>query len=90
MGACNSVGFVPLYLSCGFTPPTPKLGMGIDNLISARLLLSSGEAITASNTENPDIFDAVHAGGQVLGIVSEVKITTHPLAETVGSADGST
>ena len=88
-GACNSVGFVPMYIAGGFGPLMPKLGLGIDNIISARLLTPPGIIITASSTENSDIFEVICGGGQVLGIVSELTVATYPLAETVGSADGS-
>ena len=87
-GSTNGVGFVPLVIAGGFGPLLPKVGMGIDNIISARLLLSTGEALTASRTENPDIFEVICGAGQALGIVSELTVATYPLAETVGSADG--
>ena len=88
-GAANAIGFIPMYLAGGFGPLTPKLGMGIDNIVSARLLLSTGETIDASSTENADVFEAICGGGQALGIVSELTVATYPLAETVGSLDGS-
>ena len=78
-----------MYIAGGFGQLTSKLGLGIDNIVSARLLLSTGEAIDASSIENPDVFEAICGGGQALGIVSELRIATHPLAETMGSADGS-
>ena len=87
-GACNSVGFIPMYIAGGYGPLMPKLGLGIDNIISARLLLSTGEVRVASRTENSDIFKVIRGAGQVLGIVSELTVTTYPLAETVRSADG--
>ena len=87
-GNCNAIGFVPLCISGGFGPLKPKLGMGIDNIISARLLLSTGEAIDASSTLNADVFEAICGGGRALGIVSELKVTTYSLAETMESADG--
>ena len=87
-GACNSVGFIPMYIAGGYGPLMPKLGLGIDNIISARLLLSTGEVRVASSTENSDIFNVICGAGQVLGIVSELTVTTYPLAETVRSADG--
>ena len=87
-GSTNGVGFVALFIAGGFGPLAPKVGMGIDNIVSARLLLSTGEALTASRTENPDIFEVICGAGQALGIVSELTVATYPLAETVGSADG--
>ena len=87
-GACNGVGFIALYLGGGFGPMMPKLGMGIDNLVSARLLLASGETLTASSTENQSVFDSIRGGGQILGIVQEIQVKTYPLAETVNTTDG--
>ena len=88
-GSCSGVGFIPLYIAGGFGPLASKLGLGIDNIVSARLLLSTGEALTASRTENPDIFEVICGAGQALGIVSELTVATYPLAETVGSVDES-
>ena len=87
-GTCNGVGFIAQYLGGGFGPLTPKLGMGVDNLVSARLLLASGEAMTASSAENQDVFNSVRGGGQILGIVSEIQVPTYPLVETLNATDG--
>ena len=93
-GACSDGGLQrcrlrPHVQRWRVRPADTKAGLGIDNIVSARLLLSTGEAIDASSTENPDVFEAICGGGQALGIVSELRIATYRLAETMGSADGS-
>ncbi|CUS09217.1 unnamed protein product [Tuber aestivum] len=86
-GTCNTVGVTSLYLSGGLGPLTPKLGMAIDSLLSARLITASGELLTVSPESNPEVFHVLAGAGQTLGVVTEMQIKTHPLNETLNTAD---
>ncbi|PWW75916.1 FAD-binding domain-containing protein [Tuber magnatum] len=86
-GTCNTVGMTSLYLGGGFGPLAPKLGMAIDSLLSARLITASGEILTVSPESNPEVFHILASAGQTLGVVTEMRIKTYPVNETLNTAD---
>lgn len=63
-------------------------GMMIDNLLSARVITAEGKLVTASNSENPDLFWALRGAGHRFGLVTQVTFKTHDLS-SLGSKDGS-
>lgn len=46
-------------------------GLMIDALRSVRMVTASGDIVTASQTENPDLFWAVRGAGANFGIITE-------------------
>lgn len=63
------------------TEPEPvqgELGLGADNMISARLVTADGTAKTVSATENSDLWWAIRGAGHNFGIISSVTIKTSP------------
>ena len=86
-GTCNSVGMTSLCLSGGLGPLAPKLGMAVDSLLSARLITASGELLTASPESNPEVFHILAGAGQTLGVVTELRMKTYPLNETLNTVD---
>lgn len=53
-------------------------GMGVDNMISARLVTTEGRCITVSATENPDLWWGLRGAGRSFGIVSSLTIKAYP------------
>jgi FAD/FMN-containing dehydrogenase len=45
-------------------------GLLLDALVSVRLVTASGDAITVSSTENPDLFWAIRGAGANFGVVT--------------------
>lgn len=45
-------------------------GLLMDSLVSVRLVIASGDAITVSNTENPELFWAIRGAGANFGVVT--------------------
>ncbi|HWM08855.1 MAG TPA: FAD-binding protein, partial [Solirubrobacteraceae bacterium] len=60
-----------------------RLGLPADNLRAARVLLASGRVVTASATENADLFWALCGGDASLGIVVELELALRPVGPTV-------
>ncbi|KAH7042250.1 hypothetical protein B0J12DRAFT_579547 [Macrophomina phaseolina] len=51
-----------------------KYGFAIDSWLSARVVLASGEAVTASPEENPDLFWALKGAGYNFGIITSLQV----------------
>ena len=56
---------------------TSQYGLVIDNLLSARVVLASGEIVNASELENEDLYWGIRGGGNNFGICSEFKYRAH-------------
>lgn len=70
-GICESVGFSAPILGGGHGWLQGQYGLMVDQVISARLVLPSGELVTVSDQENPDLFWAIRGAGHNFGLVTE-------------------
>jgi hypothetical protein len=60
-----------------------KYGLSIDNLHSVELVTADGQFLTASKTENADLFWGVRGGGGNFGVVTSFEYILHPVGPTV-------
>lgn len=74
-GICPSVGLGGYLGVGGYNMQMRYLGMAIDHIASARVVLADGSLVTASPTANPDLFFAIRGGG-TYGFIVEVTINT--------------
>jgi FAD/FMN-containing dehydrogenase len=62
---------------------TGQHGLALDNLAQATVVVASGEALVANDTENPDLYWGIRGGGCNFGVVTEFVLRLHPQRPTV-------
>jgi FAD/FMN-containing dehydrogenase len=83
-GVVSSTGIAGLTLGGGIAWLMGKYGMAVDNLVSAEVVLASGEVVTASEDTDPDLFWALRGGGGNFGVVTSFEYRTHRLVSVLG------
>jgi hypothetical protein len=77
-GVCDTVGVIGATLGGGVGNIISLYGLGVDNMVSARLVLASGEIVVVSSTQNPDLWWGLRGAGHNFGIVSELTVKSYP------------
>jgi FAD/FMN-containing dehydrogenase len=83
LGINSTTGIAGLALGGGYGWLSRKLGLTIDNLLAADVVTADGELVTASETENSDLFWAIRGGGGNFGIVTSFELQLHPVGPEV-------
>ncbi|ORA78389.1 FAD-binding oxidoreductase [Mycobacterium malmoense] len=78
-GTCPSVGAAGHALGGGLGAQSRHAGLLCDQLTSASVVLPSGQAVTASAANNPDLFWALRGGGGGnFGVTTSLTFATFP------------
>ncbi|KAI8959246.1 hypothetical protein F5Y11DRAFT_333866 [Daldinia sp. FL1419] len=70
-GICERVGVSAPILGGGHGWLQGQYGLPADQVISARLVLPNGDAVTVSESSHPDLFWAIKGAGHNFGLVTE-------------------
>ncbi|OCL02375.1 FAD-binding domain-containing protein [Glonium stellatum] len=91
-GTCGTVGVSGWLHGGGHSPLTPVYGMGVDNVRQVKVVLPSGEEVTANECQNRHIYFAVRGGGGgTFGVVTNVTYKALPktqIQEFTANLDG--
>jgi len=88
-GLATTGGFVPttgiagLTLGGGLGYLMRRFGLVCDNLLSVDIVTAEAQLLTASETENEDLFWGVRGGGGNFGIVTSFEYEVHPVGPMV-------
>jgi FAD/FMN-containing dehydrogenase len=83
LGVVSLTGVAGLTLCGGLGYLRRKHGMACDALLSVDMVTADGNLVTASKTENPDLFWGIRGGGGNFGVVTSFEFELYPVGPTV-------
>jgi hypothetical protein len=81
IGGCSTTGIVGVTLGGGVNRWQGLWGLHIDNLLEVQLVTASGELVTASKSENEDLFWGIRGAGFNFGIVTSATYRIYDLLD---------
>jgi FAD/FMN-containing dehydrogenase len=83
-GQISTTGIAGLTLGGGWGHLARRHGLVSDNLLSVDLVTADAQSLTASATENADLFWGLRGGGGNFGVATSFEYQLHPLGPVLG------
>ena len=80
-GSCNCVGYLGAVLGGGIGALQGQYGLGVDELLSLRVVLANGTAATVTPSSNSDLWFALRGAAPNFAIVTSATVRAHPAPE---------
>lgn len=82
-GTISTTGIAGLTLGGGLGWLMAKYGLAADNLVETEVVTATGDVLTASDDQNPDLFWALRGGGGNFGVVTRFDYRLHPVGPII-------
>lgn len=83
-GDAPTVGIAGLTLGGGVGLLHRKLGLTVDNVLSAEMVTADGTVRQIDDTSDPDLFWAIRGGGGNFGVVTGLRYRLYPVDQVLG------
>ncbi|KAI2619893.1 hypothetical protein GGR54DRAFT_630457 [Hypoxylon sp. NC1633] len=80
-GNCDCVGTLGATLGGGYGNLVGLYGLGVDNVISMRVVTADGHLRSVTASSDPDLFWGLRGAGPNLGIVTSAVVKSHPASQ---------
>ncbi|KAK4099847.1 FAD-binding domain-containing protein [Parathielavia hyrcaniae] len=86
-GECPTVGLAGFTMGAGHSALSSSFGLGADQVLEYEVVTADGQIVTASPTQNSDLYWALSGGGPgTFGVVASMTVRTYPAALVGGAS----